>query len=71
MTLSNETKTKLADALIPEVIRYLETNDTYVDVLQNQLIPEAISNALGEVDEDLKYELALIVFNSIFIGETE
>ncbi len=71
MTLSNETKTKLADALVPEVIQYLVTNDTYVEVLQNQLIPEAIINALGEVDENLKYELSLIIFDSVFIGETE
>jgi len=71
MTLSNETKTKLADALVPEVIRYLETNDNYVELMQNQLIPEAISNALGEVDEDLKYELALIVFDSIYIRESK
>ena len=67
MTLSNETKTKLAEALVPEVIRYLETNDNYVDVMQNQLIPEAISNVLGDVDEDLKYELALIIFNKTYI----
>lgn len=66
MTLSNETKNKLADALVPEVIRYLETNDNYVDVMQNQLIPEAISNALGEVDEDLKFELSLMIFDSIY-----
>ena len=71
MTLSNETKTKLADALVPEVIRYLEDNDNYVQLMQNQLIPEAISNALGEVDEDLKYELALIVFDSIYIRESK
>ena len=71
MTLSNETKNKLADALVPEVIRYLETNDNYVQLMQNQLIPEAISNALGEVDKHLKYELALIVFDSIYIGESK
>ena len=67
MTLSNETKIKLAHALVPEVIRYLETNDNYVELMQNQLIPEAISNALGEVDEDLKHELALIIFNKTYI----
>lgn len=67
MTLSNETKIKLADALVPEVIRYLETNDNYVELMQNQLIPEAISNVLGDVDEDLKYELALIIFNKTYI----
>jgi hypothetical protein len=71
MTLSNETKTKLADALVPEVIRYLETNDNYVDVMQNQLIPEAISNALGEVDENLKFELSLMIFDSIYIREVK
>lgn len=67
MTLSNETKIKLAHALVPEVIRYLETNDNYVQLMQNQLIPEAISNVLGDVDEDLKYELALIIFNKTYI----
>lgn len=71
MTLSNETKTKLADALVPEVIQYLETNDNYVQLMQNQLIPEAISNALGEVDENLKSELSLIIFDSIYIGESK
>ncbi len=68
MTLSNETKIKLADALIPEVVRFIDSSEKYTEFLQNQLIPDAITNALGEVDEDLKYELSLMIFDSIWFS---
>jgi hypothetical protein len=68
MTLSNETKTKLADALAPEVVKYIDESEHLTEFLQNQLIPEAIVNALGEVDADLKYELSLMIFDSIWFS---
>jgi hypothetical protein len=68
MTLSNETKTKLADALVPEVVRFIDGNEYFTELLQNQLIPEAITDALGEVDEDLKFELSLMIFDSIWFS---
>jgi hypothetical protein len=65
LTLSNETKGKLAEALIPEVINYLNESEYFTEFLQSQMIPEAITNALGEVDGELKYELSLMIFDSI------
>lgn len=65
MALSNETKGKLADALVPEVVRFIDASEQFTEFLQNQLIPDAIVDALGEVDEDLKFELSLMIFDSI------
>lgn len=68
MTLSNETKVKLADALVPEVINYLNECEYFIEFLQSQMIPEAITNALGEVDAGLNYELSLMIYDSIWLS---
>jgi hypothetical protein len=68
MALSNETKGKLADALVPEVVRFIDASEQFTEFLQNQLIPDAITDALGEVDEDLKFELSLMIFDSIWFS---
>jgi hypothetical protein len=64
MALSNQTVSKLADALVPEVIDYIYEDERWCEFL-HEIIPDAISTKLGAVDEDLRFELALCIMDRI------
>jgi hypothetical protein len=64
MALSNQTVSKLSEALIPEVIDYIYSDERWVDFM-HELIPDAIQSKLGAVDEDLRFELALCIMDHI------
>jgi hypothetical protein len=64
MALSNQTVSKLADALVPEVIDYIYEDERWVE-LMHEIIPDAIQSKLGDVDEDLRFELALCIMDRI------
>ena len=65
MTLSVSTVRKLADTLAPEVLEDLLSNHDVVTVLQ-ELIPDIISKHMGEVDEDLLFELSMCIMDKIY-----
>jgi hypothetical protein len=64
MALSNQTISKLSDALVPEVIDYIYEDQRWVE-LMHEVIPDAIQSKLGSVDEDLRFELALCIMDRI------
>lgn len=64
MTLSNQTFHNLSQALKSEVIDYIHQDERYVDFMQ-EIIPDAIHNKLGLMDENVLFELSLCVMNSI------
>ncbi len=64
MALSNNTVQKLSDALTPEVIDYIFNDERWVDFL-HEIIPDAVQDKLGDIDEDLKYELAICIMDKI------
>jgi hypothetical protein len=64
MALSNNTIQKLSDALTPEVVSYIMEDERWVDFL-HEIIPDAIHDILGDVDDDLKYELAIVIMDKI------
>lgn len=64
MTLSNQTISNLASALVPEVIAYIYEDERWCEFL-HEIVPDALVNKLGQIDEDLKYELALCIMNRI------
>jgi hypothetical protein len=64
MALSNKTIQDLSSALLPEVIDYIMEDERWVDFL-HEIIPDAVQNKLGDVDEDLKYELSLVIMDKI------
>jgi hypothetical protein len=64
MALSNKTYNKLADALLPEVIEYIFEDERWVNFMQ-EIIPDAITNKMGNVDPDVLYDLSLCVMDKI------
>ena len=64
MALSCKTISNLADALVPEVIDYIYQDERWCEFMQ-ELVPDALQEKLGEVDEDLKFELAMCIMDRI------
>lgn len=64
MGLSNTTIQNLSKALTEEVIHYILEDERYVDFLQ-EIIPEFIETKLGNLDEDLKYNLSVCIMDRI------
>jgi len=64
MPLSNQTIINLASALVPEVIDYIYQDERWCEFMQ-ELVPDALQEKLGEVDEDLKFELAMCIMDRI------
>lgn len=65
MTLSNKTFQKLAEALTPEVIDYINKDERYVLFMQ-EIIPDALEDKLGQIDDDLKFELSMCIMDRMF-----
>jgi len=64
MSLSNATFNKLADALKSEVVSYILQDESYVEFLMD-MIPDAIQEKLGPMDDIVLYELSLCVMEKI------
>lgn len=64
MALSNKTIKDLSIVLTPNVIDYIELDERYIEMMM-EIIPEAISEALGSKDIDLVTEIAMCVMENI------
>ena len=64
MALSNKTVSNIADALKSEVINHIYENESY-DSMMQQLVCEALDATMGEMDDDLYFDLAMVLFDSI------
>jgi hypothetical protein len=64
MSLSNATFNKLADALKSEVVSYILQDERYVEFLMD-MIPDAIQEKLGPMDDIVLYELSMCVMDKI------
>ena len=64
MALSDQTINNLASALTSEVIDYIYQDDRWCDFMQ-EIIPDALDDKLGPIDENLKYELAMCIMDRI------
>lgn len=69
MKLSPKSFKNIASALVPDVIRYIEEDSRYVDFMQ-EVIPDAIVNLMGELDQDLKFELYLAIMDKILLHKS-
>ena len=68
MALSNQTISNLASALVPEVIDYIYQDQRWCEFMQ-EVIPDALQDKLGEVDEDLKFDLAMCIMDRICLKQ--
>tara|TARA_R110000868_G_scaffold400801_1_gene675515 strand:- start:555 stop:764 length:210 start_codon:yes stop_codon:yes gene_type:complete len=64
MALSNQTISNLADALVPEVIDYIYQDERWCEFMQ-QVVPDALKEKLGEIDEELQFDLAMCIMDRI------
>jgi len=64
MALSEQTISNLADALVPEVIDYIYEDQRWCEFM-HEVVPDALKDKLGEIDEDLKFELAMCIMDRI------
>jgi len=64
MPLSKKTVHDIADALKKDVINHIYENETYASMMQ-QLVCEALDATMGEMDDDLYFDLAMVLFDSI------
>jgi len=64
MKLSTTSVTKIADALKPAVIDYIYEDEGFVEYMQTAVV-EGIRNAMGDMDEDLLFELGMLIFDRI------
>lgn len=69
MALSNQTVSKLADALSPEVIDYIFNDERWVDFM-HEIVPDAVQDKLGDLDEDLMFELSVCIMDRIMLRVT-
>jgi hypothetical protein len=64
MKLSTTSVTKIADALKPAVLNYIYEDEGFTEYMQTAVI-EGIRTAMGDMDEDLLFELGMLIFDRI------
>lgn len=65
--LSNKTYRNLTKALTPEVIEYIHKDERYVLFLQ-EIIPEALTEKMGQIHEDVLFELSMTIMDNMFLA---
>jgi len=66
MKLSHSSVTKIADALKPAIIDYLIADDRVTQALQDS-VADGIREIMGDMDDDLFFEIGMLVFDRIDI----
>ena len=66
MKLSHSSVTKIADAIKPAIIEYLIADDRVTQALQDG-VADGIRSVMGDMDEDLFFEIGMLVFDRIDI----
>jgi hypothetical protein len=64
MQLSTESVSKIADALKPAVLEYIYADDGFTEYMQTAVV-DAIRTTMGDMDEDLLFELGMLIFDRI------
>ena len=66
MKLSHSSVTKIADALKPAIVEYLLNDENVTQALQDG-VADGIRSVMGDMDEDLFFEIGMLVFDRIDI----
>jgi len=64
MQLSPQSVSKIADALKPAVINHIYEDEGFVEYMQTAVV-EGIRGTMGDMDEDLLFELGMLIFDRI------
>jgi hypothetical protein len=69
MALSNNTIIKLSDALSADVVEYINNDSRFFDLMV-ELIPDAIRDKLGDVEDTVLFDLSMCLSERIrLIGD--
>ena len=66
MKLSDQSISKIADALKPAIVEYLINDENVTQALQDG-VADGIREVMGDMDEDLFFEIGMLVFDRIEI----
>ena len=64
MQLSTQSVSKIADALKPVVLEYIYADEGFAEYMQTAIV-EGIRDTMGDMDEDLLFELGMLIFDRI------
>jgi hypothetical protein len=64
MALSAQCVSRMADALKEEIIEHIYMSEKYSEVMHD-LVADALGSKLGEIDEDLFFELGMCIMDRI------
>jgi len=64
MNLSTQSVSKIADALKPAIINYIYEDEGFTEYMQTAVV-DAIRATMGDMDEDLLFELGMVIFDRI------
>jgi hypothetical protein len=64
MKLSTTSVSKIADALKPTVLNYIYEDEGFTEYMQTAIV-EGIRATMGDMDEDLLFELSMLIFDRI------
>lgn len=64
MKLSTTSVTKIADALKPAVINYIYEDEGFAEYMQTAVV-DAIRDTMGDMDDDLLFEIGMLIFDRI------
>ena len=64
MKLSNSSITQIADALKPAVMNYIYEDEGFTEYMQTAIV-EGIKDTMGDMDEDLLFEIGMLIFDRI------
>jgi hypothetical protein len=66
MALSDQTISKLADALVSEVVDYIQEDERWSEFL-HEIVPDAVNSKIGRVDDELLIELSMCIMDRIYL----
>ena len=64
--LSNKAYQMLANTLAPRIANELQCSDKFVELLHD-IIPDLITSELGEMDDEVLFELSLCVMDKMYL----
>jgi hypothetical protein len=64
--LSNKAINRLAKSLAPEVADAIFMSEAWT-TLCHEVVPDAVNKLIGEVDEDLLFELSLAIMDRVTV----
>jgi len=64
MQLSTQSVSKIADALKPSVLEYIYVDEAFTEYMQTAIV-EGIRDTMGDMDENLLFELGMLIFDRI------